>query len=121
MTVTIERLEKKAAQEVVESIHQSVGLSYTEVASALGVDRRTLLRYRKKQNIPSSRARAGLEKMREIRFLLQAIFTSEEGAREWLYSSVPLLQGRRPIDLLRGGELDRVLSVLAGHYSGSHI
>ena len=121
MTATIERLEKKAAKEVVESVHESFGLSYTDVASALGVNRRTLLRYRNKLNIPSPKARAGMEKMREIRYLLHEVFNGKSAENEWLYSSVPLLRGRRPIDLMREGELDQVLSVLAGLYSGSYI
>jgi len=34
---------------------------------------------------------------------------------------VPLLRDRRPIDLMRRGELDEVLGVLAGYYSGAFV
>ncbi len=121
ITATVEKLEKKAAEEAVENAHKTFGLSYSEVASVLGVDRRTLLRYRRRLNIPSPKTRASMEKIREIRYLLKEVFNGEEAAREWLYASVPLLRDRRPIDLMRKGELDQVLSVLAGLHSGAYI
>ena len=117
---TVERLEKKVAKETVERARNRFGLDYTEVADALGVDRRTLFRYRKKLTVPSQRVRARLEKMREIDHLLDELFEGREGALEWLYSPVPVLRGRRPVDLVRDGELDEVLSVLAGLYAGAH-
>ncbi len=116
----IDRLEKKTARETVERAHETFGLPYTELADALGVDRRTLLRYRKESHAPSPRVRAQLEKVREIRHLLLELFQNEDEAVEWLYSPAPALRGRRSIDLIRGGELDDVIHVLAGLYAGSH-
>lgn len=116
---TVDRLEKKTARETVERAHETLGLPYTELAEALGVDRRTLLRYRKESHAPSPRVRAQLEKLREMRYLLLEIFEDEDAATEWLYSPVPALRGRRSIDLVRRGELDEVIHILAGLYSGS--
>lgn len=116
---TIDRLEKKTARETVERAHETFGLPYTELADALGVDRRTLLRYRKESHAPSPRIRAQLEKIRELRYLLLEVFETEEEATEWLYSPVPALRGRRSIDSIRRGELDEVIHILAGLYSGS--
>lgn len=120
-TVIVERLEKDAAKETIENAHEAFGLNYSQVASMLGVDRRTVLRYRKTKNIPSERVRAQMEKVREIEHLLEEVFNGEILQLKWLYSSVPLLRGRRPVDLLRNGKLDEVLSVLAGLYSGAQI
>lgn len=119
-TATVERLEKKVAKDTVERARQRFGLAYTEVAEALGVDRRTLFRYRKKLSVPSQRVRVRLEKMREIGYLLDELFEEREEAMEWLYSPVPMLRGRRPVDLVRAGELEDVVSVLAGLHSGAH-
>lgn len=119
-TATVERLEKRVAKETVERARQRFGLAYSEVAEALGVDRRTLFRYRKKLTVPSQRVRVRLEKMREIGHLLDELFEERDAALEWLYSPVPVLRGRRPVDLVRDGELDGVLSVLAGLYAGAH-
>jgi uncharacterized protein (DUF2384 family) len=60
-----------------------------------------------------------MEKMREISYLLEQVFAGRQAQTDWLYSPVPMLRDRRPIQLLRQGELDRVLSVLAGIYTGA--
>jgi uncharacterized protein (DUF2384 family) len=121
MTVAVvARLEKKVAKNTIEDAHVSLGLSYAELASALGVDRRTLLRYRKLLNVPSARVRTQMGKIREIDHLLNEVFKDREVALEWLYSPVPILHGRRAIDLIRRGDLDGVLSVLAGLHSGAY-
>jgi len=115
----VERLEKKVAKNTIEEAYKSLGLNYAELAIALGVDRRTLLRYRKLRSVPSARVRLRMEKIREIEHLLDEIFDSHEVALEWLYSPVPILQKKRGIDLIRRGDLDEVLSVLAGLHSGA--
>ena len=120
MTVSaIERLEKKVAKNTIEDAYKSLGLNYAELAAALGVDRRTLLRYRKQKSVPSMRVRARMEKIREIEHLLDEIFDDHDAALEWLYSPVPILQRKRGIDLIRRGDLEKVLSVLAGLHSGA--
>lgn len=115
----VERLEKKVAKNTIEEAYKSLGLNYAELAIALGVDRRTLLRHRKLISVPSARVRLRMEKIREIEHLLDEIFDSHEVALEWLYSPVPILQKKRGIDLIRRGDLDEVLSVLAGLHSGA--
>lgn len=118
-TTAVERLERKTARETVENARETFGLPYTELADALDVDRRTLLRYRKESHAPSPRVREQLAKVREIRYLLQEVFESEEAAKEWLYSPVPMIRDRTPIDLIRSGRLDRVIEILAGLHSGA--
>jgi putative toxin-antitoxin system antitoxin component (TIGR02293 family) len=114
----VDRLERETARKTIEDARESFGLNYGDLASALDVTRRMLLRYRKEKNTPSPKVRDRLEALRQISHLLDEVFTNREDALRWLYNPVPLLQGRRPIDLMRKGELDEVLSVLAGHYSG---
>jgi len=120
-TAVVERLEKKAAEEAIESAHEALGLGYGELASALGVDRRTVLRYRQRRTVPTPRIRARLEKLRELRHLLAEVFAGPGEGLEWLYSPVELLRDRRPIDLVRHGELDEVVAVLSGIHSGAYI
>jgi uncharacterized protein (DUF2384 family) len=38
---------------------------------------------------------------------------------EWLHSPIPMLRGRQPIDLIRQGDLDQVVSILSGILSGA--
>jgi putative toxin-antitoxin system antitoxin component (TIGR02293 family) len=115
----VEKLEKKAAMQTIETAHDVFGLNYMDLAAALDVDRRTLLRYRKGVNAPSPKVRIRMEVLREIAHLLLEIFQSKEAGLEWLYSPTDLLRSRRPIDLMRKGEIDHVLSILAGLYSGA--
>lgn len=120
-TAAVQRLEKKAAEEAIESAHEALGLGYGDLAAALGVDRRTVLRYRQHRTIPTPRVRARLEKLRELRHLIGEVFAGPDDGLEWLYSPVELLRGRRPIDLVREGALDEVISVLAGLHTGAHV
>ena len=117
----VERLEKRAAIQVIEKVHEMFGLNYVDLAAALDVDRRTLLRYRKGVNAPSPKVRIRMEILREIAYLLLEVFETKEAGLEWLYSPVQFMRARRPIDLMRRGDLDQVLSVLAGLYSGAHV
>ena len=118
-TTEIAQLEKESAAKTVRQAKEDLGLNYTEVASALGVHRQTVFRYRKHESVPSAEVQVRLAKIREISFLLDKVFVDRDAQLEWLYGPVPLLRGRRPIDLIRKGELDEVISVLAGHYSGA--
>jgi uncharacterized protein (DUF2384 family) len=117
----VDRLERETARRTIERARESFGLNYVDLAAALDVTRRMLLRYRKEKNTPSPKVRDRLEALRQISHLLDEVFTSREEGLRWLYTPVPLLQGRRPIDRMRKGELDEVLSVLAGHYSGAFV
>jgi uncharacterized protein (DUF2384 family) len=114
-----EEYEKRSARETVENAQQVFGLKYVELASALGVTSRSLLRYRNLVSVPSRPVKAKLERIRQISHLLDEVFDGRDAQMQWLYSTVPLLRGRRPIDLMRLGELDEVMSVLAGLYSGA--
>ncbi len=118
-TLAIAALEKKVAKDTIDRARQVFGLDYVGVAAALGVDRRTVFRYRTSSSVPSAEVRARLGKIREITHLLDAVFTNHDAQLEWLYSPVPLLRDRRPIDLVRQGELDEVVAVLAGIHTGA--
>jgi len=113
--------EKRTDGLTIENAHEAFDLSYVQLASVLGVSRRTLLRYRKHMGVPSPMVLERMEALQEIHHLLEKIFADENGKMEWLYTPVPLLEGKRPIDLMLDGKLDRVLSVLAGFYAGVYI
>ncbi len=116
---TVERLEREAIRKTIEDAREALGLDYADLASALDVDRRTLLRYRKGSAAPSSRVRKRLELLREIVHLHHEVFETTEAGLNWLQRPVPLLRERCPIDLMRLGELDKVLSILGGLHSGA--
>jgi len=118
-TTDISILEKRSAANTIQRAKEILGLNFSEVAEALGVQRQTVYRYRKLESVPNAEVQERLAKIREISYLLSEVFIDEGTQLEWLYSPVPLLRERRPIDLIRKGEFDEVMSVLAGHYSGA--
>jgi uncharacterized protein (DUF2384 family) len=117
--IRLDLLERQAVRRTIEDAREALGLNYAGIASALGVDRRTLLRYRKQKVAPPPHVRERMEQLREITHLLGEVFETGEASPTWLTGPVPLLRGHCPIDLIRRGELSDVLSVLAGLYSGA--
>lgn len=99
---------------------RNLDLSYTEIGDVVGVDRRTIYRWRSRESLPSPEHRKRLESVRELLFLLEKVFGDLDQALEWLYRPVPMLRGRTPISRLREGRIDEVLGVLAGLESGAY-
>lgn len=116
--VTIDR-EVRAANQTLDWVHDKLGLDWTEVAGAVGADRRTIYRWRRGRSGPSAEHRERIEDLRELRFLLETVLPDWDARLEWLYASVPQLRGRTPISLIRLGRLDAVIGVLAGLESGA--
>lgn len=119
MTVSIKHLEMQAAENAIQMAGEELGLTLKEVASALKIHPRTIYRYKNHENAPSPDVRDRLAKLREISQLLDEVFSDQEAQLSWLYRSVPMLRGQRPIDRIRKGELDEVISILAGIQSGA--
>jgi putative toxin-antitoxin system antitoxin component (TIGR02293 family) len=111
---TAVRHERKDARRAVAEAQKNLGLNSGELAKLLDVDRRTILRYRKETSAPSEHVRKRIQALRDLNYLLDQVFPSREAAQDWLYSPVPSLRARRPIDLLRAGNLEEVVSELAG-------
>jgi len=79
----IER-EVRAASETLDWARKQLGLEWTEVASAVGADRRTIYRWRHGLSAPSPDHRDRIEDVRELRFLLETMFPDTEARVEWL-------------------------------------
>jgi hypothetical protein len=86
--VTIER-EVRAANPTLDWAHEILGLDWTEVATAVGADRRTIYRWRQGRSAPSAEHRDRIEDMRELRFLLETVLPEHDARLEWLYDSLP--------------------------------
>ena len=110
-----------AANETIDWAHDVLDLSYAAIAEAIGVDRRSLARWRAREHAPSRTHRRAMEKLRVLRFLLEAVLPDEETALEWLHSSVSMLRGRSPVSLLGEGRVDEVTGVLAAMESGAAV
>jgi putative toxin-antitoxin system antitoxin component (TIGR02293 family) len=117
----VEQLERQAARQTLDGVMDNFQLDNADLAAALQVDRRTIQRYRNEDTLPTRKVRERLARLREISILLEEVFRTSEGAITWLYTPVPLLEGRRPIDLMRRGKLDEVITALETYQSGAFV
>jgi putative toxin-antitoxin system antitoxin component (TIGR02293 family) len=87
-------------------------LGVAEVAHILGVHPRTIERRRGLRKAPRPLEVQREEKLQRIWHELMRIFTLED-AIYWLRNPVPVLQNRRPVEVMaEDGGLDRVLDVV---------
>lgn len=92
------------------SVENALGL--TEVAQILGVHPRTIERRRGMHKAPRPLEAQREEKLHRIWSELTGLFTPEN-AVYWLKHPVPVLENRRPIEVMaEDGGLDRVLEVI---------
>ncbi len=117
----VKELELKAVRSTFDKFRNDYKLDNADLAAALKVDRRTIQRYRSGDSYPTRRVRNGLVDLREISILLGEIFSTQEGAVRWLNTSVPLLKGRRPIDLIQKGKLEEIITALETYASGAFL
>lgn len=95
----------------IEDAHDLLGLTYKEIAAALNADESTLHRWRSGEAEPTPVYLGRLEALGELVSELMGT-VSREGAREWLRTEVPALDGETPRDLLRRGKIEPVTRVL---------
>jgi len=91
--------------ELVEYIREFFGWPYKDVASAIGVSPRTLLRFRQQESTPPIEARGKLELLATIADLIDEVFPKRKGGFAWLNRPKKYLKGQCPIDVLRRGDL----------------
>lgn len=105
---------------LVEWCHETVGLTYAEVADAIGVSERTLHRWRASEAAPARTARDRLDQLEELRFWLDKVFERDvDDATEWLQKRLVDLHGKSPQHLVRDGKFERVTEMLATFHTGA--
>lgn len=122
MTATAaRRLEARSVAEIIDWARTALGLTYRDLGTLAGATTRTAQRWGDARDltVPSGEHRAKIEQLRDLKRLLASTFSNEDVALEWLHREVPLLAHRRPIDLIRRGELEPVVEVLAGAHAGA--
>jgi len=113
-------LEMKVATRAIEWAREVLGLSNLEIGVAVGASERTVIRWANRSHPPSREHREGIERLNELRQLLETVFGGDTTASlAWLHESVPLLRGRTPLSLIARGKVDDVIGVLAGLESGA--
>jgi putative toxin-antitoxin system antitoxin component (TIGR02293 family) len=95
-----------------EQLEHDFGLSSTELAQALGVDRRTLERWANGDTFPRHAARDRLLALVALHARLAELFETVEDARDWLHRPLPYLGRMAPIDAVKVGRIESVDAAL---------
>ena len=115
----VKELELAEARNTFEKFREAYEWDNADIAAALQVDRRTVQRYSSGDSYPTRRVRTNIAGLREMSILLDETFSDQADAIRWLNTTVPLLKGRRPIDLIQKGSLDVVITALTTFQSGA--
>lgn len=87
------------AAGAVDALTSAVGLTQAELAAALGISPRTLVR-RKKEGVLSSEESAKLLRLARVAVRAQEVFEDRAPAFDWLMSPNTALAGATPLSLL---------------------
>lgn len=99
--------------DALDAIRAKLQLDWEDLAATVGVDQSTLYRWRQRASSPRPVYRSRLQQVGELVELLPRVFAGPDLAREWLRSARPeSLGGATPLELMRGGRMDRVLVLL---------
>jgi len=106
-------LEMEYAEATIAWTRDALELTDAELARVLSVDRKTVQRWRERQSVPSTTHRRGMEKLNQLRHLLDTSFHTPDDAKGWLHRPSPELIGRTPLAVLADGEVDAILGLLS--------
>ena len=107
-----------ALSELLEHLRSSLGISYEELAQALGTDRKTVYRWIADETFPRAQNRVRLDALEALATRLDETFKSREGAVAWMHAPSGYFGGLRPIDALLRGRIDAVDAALEALDSG---
>jgi transcriptional regulator with XRE-family HTH domain len=102
--------------DAIERLRERLHIGREDFARIIGVNPSTEWRWRQGLAAPRGLAQSRLVQFAELGALLRRLFAGPDLAREWLASARPAFLGGRetPLDVMRGGRIDRVLATL--HY-----
>jgi putative toxin-antitoxin system antitoxin component (TIGR02293 family) len=95
-----------------EQLEHDFGLSSSELAQALSVDRRTLERWAGGDTFPRHAARDRLLALVALHARLAELFETAEDVRTWLHRPLPFLGRMAPIDAVEVGRIEGVEDAL---------
>ncbi len=100
---------------------EELEFSEPEISQTLGVDRKSVHRWRRRESVPGPEQRKQVEKLSQLKWLLNNAFRTPEIGKRWLYRPAPGLGGKTPAASLLEGKIDSVIGVLATHISGAYV
>ncbi|MGH7819386.1 MAG: hypothetical protein ACREQ9_06420 [Candidatus Binatia bacterium] len=106
-----------SAEVKAETLARDFG-GQSKLAAILGVERSTVSRWIR-GGAPDPAHAARVDALEFVLGEAQRIF-GRVGARKWLQGIDPHLGNRRPVDLLRRGQIHEIVRALSEHRSGSY-
>ena len=94
-----------------DSIKQLGGVSAREVAHLLETTPQTVSRWRNGRSAPRPNSLARLLRLKWLTDQLGQVYDPDE-ARLWLFSPHRDMAGKRPVDLIRNGRIEDVLTII---------
>ena len=94
-----------------EEAHDVLGLTYRQVAAAIGADESTLHRWRAGDTGPRTVFLSRMDALHEFQQELLDL-VPPAAAGEWLRTPIEALDGRRPADLLEEGRIEPLTRLL---------
>lgn len=104
--------------ERIGQLASSLGITEAQLAAILGVQPRTVERWRAEDTFPQHESRVRLEALGSLVDRLHGSFTSPEAAIGWLHSESGYFGGLTPLDALLRGRIDLVDAALEAMDSG---
>ncbi len=120
--MSVTDLELREAERTLDWAREMLDLSMEELGRVIGTTRRTVQRWRARENFPSAEHREKLGEIGELRYWLETVFEKDvEAAHAWLTTRLPSLQGQTPISRIRDGRIKEIVGILAAFESGAFI
>lgn len=107
-----------AAVDLIDAL-RAYGVRQADIAAVARVDPKTVYAW-KLGATPRGDAYDRVDGIREVALALSDSLT-ERGVGQWLHARNRLLNGARPLDVLREGSLDRVLAAAASFADGAYV
>jgi putative toxin-antitoxin system antitoxin component (TIGR02293 family) len=85
----------------VQALTAAYGITEADLAEVLDVTRRTIMRWKDKNETLSVQKRDLLHILESITLLGQQVLGSQDEVKQWLHSPVLSLDGQKPVDILK--------------------
>ena len=92
--MTRTELEMEFAGAALGWVERELEMTDPEIGQTLGVDRKTIYRWRKRESAPAPEQRRRMEKLTQLKWFLENSFRTATQGKRWLHQPVPALQGR---------------------------
>jgi uncharacterized protein (DUF2384 family) len=109
------------AGPAIEQLEADLGISSNLLASAVGVDKKTVQRWKAGTHDPQGKSRQRFKELLELRIYMLELLGTPEAAQDWLNSQSVYLGNFTPAEALKAGRLDRVRADLDGLAAGVYL